>query len=77
MSEWISTKDRVPDDWIPVLARVAWQTRTIIAVRSRNTADWFEQSEYEEIKGDAIVCHSMEDFTITHWMELPEPPEDI
>jgi len=75
--EWIKVEDRLPPYYAPVLARVAFQTETIIAARyEADAGSWFEQSEYEEITGDARVTHCLDDYRITHWMPLPEPPED-
>ena len=79
MSEWISVDDRLPDLDVPVLARIAWQPETIIATYSKFVGDkyeWDEQSEYEDVQGDACVSHSLYSNKVTHWMPLPEPREN-
>ena len=73
--DWVKTKDRLPEIHTPVLARIAYQSETIIA-ELYGMGSWFEQSAYEVITGDAITTHILDDYEITHWMPLPEPPED-
>ena len=74
VQEWISVKDRLPDnkeyDW--VLAQVVedngfMHIPTVMEYRqSRN--DWFEET-YGWLSDHNGV------FTVTHWMPLPQPPK--
>ena len=74
VQEWISVKDRLPDnkeyDW--VRAQVVedngfMHIPTVMEYRpSRN--DWFEET-YGWLSDHNGV------FTVTHWMPLPEPPK--
>ena len=76
--KWQPIETVLPDIDIPVLARVAYQPETIIAIRSSFQSNdyWYEQSEYEVITGDAYTTHELDGYVITHWMHLPEPPEN-
>ena len=64
MSEQISVKDRLPDDWGYVL--VCDESRKIWLGRYDSDTDKFFELNSEE------WCYT--DF-VTHWMPLPEPPE--
>ena len=74
VQEWISVKDRLPDnkeyDW--VLAQVVedngfMHIPTVMEYRqSRN--DWFEETY-------GWLSDHNGAFTVTHWMPLPEPPK--
>ena len=74
IQEWISVKDRLPDnkeyDW--VLAQVVedngfMHIPTVMEYRqSRN--DWFEETY-------GWLSDHNGAFTVTHWMPLPEPPK--
>ena len=74
VQEWISVKDRLPDnkeyDW--VLAQVVedngfMHIPTVMEYRqSRN--DWFEETY-------GWLSEHNGAFTVTHWMPLPPPPK--
>lgn len=75
MSEWISVKERLPDDekdGETVLAVVSGKPHENITLcHVLMTAGYFPEegwvvNEYPE----------WENPTITHWMPLPEPPEE-
>lgn len=64
MAEWISVKDRLPEN------------RQVVLFHQKNGfiycaqyTDFFDE-EYWSIDGD---CWSAKD--VTHWMPLPEPPK--
>ena len=74
VQEWISVKDRLPDnkehDW--VLAQVVEDNgfmhipRVMEYRQAKN--DWFEETYGWLSEHNGV-------FTVTHWMPLPEPPE--
>lgn len=62
MTEWISTKDRLPNESKRYLCLLKWGGYQVCL--------WFG---YEWCWGDrTYVCDD-----VTHWMELPEPPEGV
>lgn len=72
--EWISVKDRLPDnkeyDW--VLAQVVedngfMHIPTVMEYRQSKN-DWFEETY-------GWISEHNGAFTVTHWMPLPEPPK--
>ena len=70
--EWISVKDRIPNDEIPVL--VTYKSfvndellSDMIAAKSKGKWYWWDGTP---------LCISDEVLVeITHWMPLPEPPK--
>lgn len=71
MSEWISVKDRLPSTDETVLAIVYGRPRkNIQLVAACQLGAWTEEGwildEYPE----------WETPSVTHWMPLPEPPEE-
>ena len=74
IQEWISVKDRLPDnkeyDW--VLAQVVedngfMHIPTVMEYRQSKN-DWFEETYGWLSEHNGL-------FTVTHWMPLPEPPK--
>ena len=61
MSEWISVKDRMPDDDTDVLVYGGGRYN-VAAHTSDNGNGWYHNGNYF-IKA-------------THWRELPEPPKE-
>lgn len=73
MSEWISVKDRLPEHPELVLAIVSgkpWKNVTLDGAYQLASYDpdcgWIVE-EYPEWEEGAVV---------SHWMPLPEPPEE-
>lgn len=72
MSEWISVKDRLPEIGVEVL---------ICDVNGSNGFRDVWSLELDEEYGD--VCWEGKDGcwyspdSVTHWMSLPEPPEEV
>lgn len=64
MSEWISVKDRLPEENINVL---------IYRRNMMNVYTYFGHGEWEDDYG---YWTRTEDDGITHWMPLPEPPKE-
>ena len=67
MSEWISVKERLPGEGKDVLV---YATSKFIG-GSKITTDRLEEGEKHPIW---IYTHGW--FEVTHWMPLPEPPEE-
>lgn len=74
VQEWISVKDKLPDnkeyDW--VLAQVVedngfMHIPTVMEYR-QSKDDWFEETY-------GWISEHNGAFTVTHWMPLPEPPK--
>ena len=75
VQEWISVKDRLPDnkeyDW--VLAQVVesngfMHIPTVMEYRQSKN-DWFDETCGWISKHNGL-------FSVTHWMPLPEPPKE-
>ena len=64
--EWISPKDKLPDDWTRVLVTI--KTRSRIAVRSGTYYD----GHFSLDNGD---CWLTRDKEVRGWMKCPEPYE--
>lgn len=70
MTEWISVKDRLPDDYVPVLVYVKHidGKRTVVLVDhiisyTNGCKTWAEIDKTWK-------------YSATHWMPLPEPPKE-
>tara|TARA_R110000850_G_scaffold189668_1_gene315608 strand:+ start:54 stop:296 length:243 start_codon:yes stop_codon:yes gene_type:complete len=80
MGEWISVKDRLPDDCSEVLVICKWDNSPLIAFN--DGMDWIEKCDNLEIIGDSdynTIIHEVGaeniGYEITHWMPLPELPK--
>lgn len=68
MSEWISVKDRMPEEGEPVLIRAG--ANMIVAKHDGNDKAWYPAG----VTGrdvDVVFCYH----DVTHWMPLPGEPE--
>ena len=66
VQEWISVKDMLPEADVAVLARCFYREswRALVCYMSkRNAGKW-----YTNVAGQGVQ--------VTHWMPLPEPPEE-
>lgn len=88
MSEWISVKDRLPEcDHVLEDEGMEWgESKEVVVygitpdgvkaygiasyMTDPNDKDWFEWNGIVNNFDDAIHCK------ITHWMPLPEPPQE-
>lgn len=72
MSEWISVKDRLPENNIVVLAFCVGTARNgnCSLVASCDKGFWFLQNS-----GARLGFPNLQ-YCVTHWMSLPEPPEE-
>lgn len=82
MSEWISVNDRMPDVEEDVLVFAEGKTGgvigdTVIAITKRfyPMRGWKPESTY--IDWVAPWAYFTANYDITHWMPLPEPPEEV
>ena len=66
MTEWISVKDRLPENYKNVLC-----VSKFLDIRDITVAHCWESYQKESFWMDT---HSFPLTDITHWMPLPEPP---
>ena len=66
VQEWISVKDRLPEDVKEVLA--------LSLEYKEYQQGWLTQCEEEQC-GVVCVGDGVELYNVTHWMHLPEPPK--
>lgn len=83
MSEWIKCSERLPEVDEYVLIRQRYTRDTMIS-RIAQWGYWVEQCENLVVNGDAtasldicMVKSPSEYERVTHWMPLPQPPEDV
>jgi hypothetical protein len=79
--EWISVKDRMPEDLKPVLIHYKDKTGIVIM-----TAHWDDLNSCFVNEAIGFMCPEDDDFLgeklcykkryITHWMEFPELPKE-
>lgn len=65
VQEWISVKDRLPEDGVSVLAICFYKEKRRMLVcymSKKNVGNW-----YTKVAGQRVQ--------VTHWMPLPEPPK--
>ena len=67
MSEWISVKDRLPEDASDVL---------ILSKEKESCVGYYRSSDNEWVMYNPCCSFHMELHGVTHWMPLPEPPKD-
>ena len=67
MAEWISVKDILPDNEQDVLAYLNDGEETRIAPCNFANGVWFDRT----MNCVVVLSH------VTHWMSLPEPPEEV
>ena len=91
MNNWISIKDRLPENGIPVVVRLNYKNETytvarfydnlstifgdftrvwIVCLWPRFPKGWFFTSPYGK-------PFKFEKNLVTHWMPLPDKPEDV
>lgn len=70
MNEWISVKDRLPEDGELVLVIADGEYENTKLVGAYQLADYSE--------GEGFILSEFpfaENITVSHWMPLPEPPK--
>ena len=65
MSSWISVKDKLPDCGSVVLCFFDFNVQSVMEVNSDGR---FKHSMHN---------HDLWSESVTHWMELPPPPEEV
>ena len=72
-SQWISVKDRLPEEDIAVLVygQVLNDPPDVIGVRRRYNGD--QEWKYTWESEDGFIYREDD---VTHWMPLPEPPKE-
>lgn len=72
MSEWISVKDRVPEEDQECLAVVInYMTR-----KPSTQYVWFRRDEDSPIESSFIDHITSEPLDVSHWMLFPDPPKE-
>ena len=73
MDKWISVKEQLPNDADPVLVVVYGKYKNI------EFKGAYELATYSEPDKDWILdaYPGAEDITVTHWIPLPDPPEEV
>ena len=71
VQEWISVKDRLPDNEKPVLAHYGfYREKDDLGARFIGTLTYFSHDP------DPHWQHESTGLFVTHWMPLPEPPKE-
>ena len=81
--KWINVKDRLPDFDVPVLCNVAYlnfnkEYYYLSVFKRHNDIEgwlWYQWSGYGDLR-EKSNYDDCDDYDITHWMPLPEPPKD-
>ncbi len=63
--EWVSVEDRMPDERVEVLITVITDNGVFVDIAWRENGGW----------NDPLGGWSNDD--VTHWMLLPEPPQEV
>jgi len=74
MTEWISVEDRLPVNNEIVL--VLSQTGDPKDYLAQKLIPWIFQGFFERSCGWRVFFHCQNP-TVSHWMPLPKPPEDL
>ena len=61
---WISVKERLPENNTRVIGFMAWKAMTAV---ERQNNKWYSIDHLESLPDEAV----------THWMPLPEPPQEV
>lgn len=70
MSEWISVQSRMPPPGIAVRVKANDIVNEFEEIAVRYECPEYGTTEWETIEGANFPC------IVTHWMPLPEPPND-
>ncbi len=73
---WISVKDRLPEDGGKQIPHVECFVVIIYKDGSRETTTGYYAFRFGKITGSWTVWNTPPDYTVTHWMPIPEVPGD-
>lgn len=74
MNEWISVKEQLPNENVPVLIFCKNSARF---VSEKKVMRWPDGEEtYWIVRGPLGSGRKIASNRVTHWMPLPEPPEE-
>ena len=84
MANWISVKERLPETGERVLIRShlafnisnIWGYTAISFRRSEEEIEYLSQFNDDSFTCDCWDGQESNGYTVTHWMPLPEPPEE-
>lgn len=72
VGKWISVKDRLPDCMGEVLVIVSGKPHENVTLDGA-----YEIAEYDQVEGWILeMWPEWESAVVTHWMPMPEPPEE-
>ena len=69
--EWISVKERLPEEEMGCLVAYAWNGK----YHARDVTTYFKASNTGKLHW-AIEFGSGQSIKVTHWMPLPDPPKE-
>lgn len=72
MTKWIKCSDKLPPEWRDI---IIYGDKLGVRASQISLSNWYEgkQRDYPEVIDED--CYPFAD-NITHWMPLPEPPND-
>jgi hypothetical protein len=77
MAEWISVKDRMPDFDVDVLVYAIGILDSFVGTVSIDITSYTDRKYGYNITGwRSPRQYYFDDYRITHWVKLPEPPKE-
>ena len=77
--EWISVKDRLPEFDTPVMIILggSFHSKNIwLMLRDNDYDGWLWSEHISGCINDKDNYEASDDYAVTHWMPLPEPPKE-
>lgn len=62
-------------EWIPVTERLPEPFRPVIVCREKGKGEYIVEQGFKDV-GDWWKVYGTRTKNVTHWMPLPEPPEE-
>lgn len=75
MIERAPAVDAVPVRWIPVTERMPQPFQAVIVCREKGKGEYVVEQGFKDV-GDWWKVYGTRTKNVTHWMPLPEPPEE-
>lgn len=66
----------IPSRWIPVEERLPEHGKNVLVHVANRVGMWHTEIDWQKDNGEWANNADCEWYTITHWMPLPEPPEE-